>query len=89
MGKRLGIVVISFGLLEQILHLPEGHRVYGLRVTDTLSDTFEVCIEGPSLGELPEGRVIPRVRYEVSVTEDPELVRTRTFVGKFIEETRG
>jgi hypothetical protein len=85
MSRRAGIVSVSLGLLGEILHLPEGHRVIAVRpCADAFGDTTEIAVEGPSLPEVPEGAVIPRVQYVVSVTEEPELVRSRTFSGKFI-----
>lgn len=87
MGDRIGIIVVNHGLLEQLLRLPEGHRIRGLRLTDNFSDTFEIAVEGPSLPErLLPGDVIPRVTYTVTVSEVDELVPVRKFVGKF-EET--
>lgn len=83
MGK--GILAVSYGLLEQAMHLPEGHRVVGVRQGDNFTDSFEMAVEGPQLPEKAENAVTPRVQYQITVTEDAELVRKRTFVGKFEE----
>lgn len=84
MSKKIGIVVVSYGVIEQALHLPEGHRIVGLRITDSFSDTFEIAVEGQSLPELVEGGAIPRVQYRITVTENrDDLMPSRTFVGKF------
>lgn len=83
MGKRIGIMAVSYGVLEQALHLPEGHRIAGLRLVDSFSDSFEIAVEGPSLLEVAENQAYPRVQFQITVTEGPELVPARTFVGKF------
>jgi hypothetical protein len=82
--RKIGIVKVSFVALESALHLPEGHRIRGLRITDNFTDTFEIAVEGPSFQVTDESEAIPRVQYTVTVTEDREqLVPARTFVGKF------
>lgn len=83
MGR--GILTVSYSCLEQVLHLPEGHKVVGLRQGDNFTESFEIAVEGPQLPEKAENAVAPRVQYQITVTEAEELVRKRTFVGKFEE----
>lgn len=83
MTKRIGIVTVTLGSLDEMLHMPEGHRVVGIRLVDSFSETFEVAVEGPTLPLRGENDVTQRVQYQVSVTEEPELVRKRIFTGKF------
>lgn len=78
------IVTVSYCILEQALHLPAEHRIIGIRLVDTFSDTFEICVEGPSLAAVPEKGVTPRALYTVTVSENrDDLVPSRTYVGKF------
>lgn len=82
MGR--GIVKVSYGVLEQALHLPEDHRIIGIRLVDSFSDTFEICVEGPSLPEVAENASTRSFQYSVTVTEDrDDLVPSRAYVGTF------
>lgn len=81
---RRAIATVSYCILEQALHLPAEHRIIGLRLVDTFSDSFEICVEGPSLVDVLEGEVTPRVQYMVTVSENrDDLVPSRTYVGQF------
>lgn len=81
---RLGIIRVSFGLLEQVLHLPEGHRVRAVRDFEGGLDTFEVCVEGPTLVDVKPGDTTPVVQYQVSVEITDDLEMKKTFTGKFL-----
>ena len=82
MTSRIGIVTITFALLDDMLHLPKEHHVVGIRAVDT-GEVFEIAVQGPTLPLRKHGEVTPRVQYQVSMTEEPELVRKRVFTGKF------
>jgi hypothetical protein len=84
MSDRIGVVKMTYGFIEQAMHLPEGYRICGVRSADGFTDTIELAIEGPSMPERKAGEVPVCVRYLVTVKEDPnDLIPRKTFLGAF------
>lgn len=79
---HLGIARVSLQLLTDILRLPEGHEVIGVRAKrDAVGGEyeFEVLIDGPLMPETGADEITPRVRIMCSVDiGEPELSRKIT-----------
>lgn len=71
--RNRGVLRVGMQFLEQMLHLPEGHRIIAAREADGFTDTIEVLVEGPDLPVVNEGSITPRVNLTVTVTETDEI----------------
>jgi hypothetical protein len=71
------------GFLGDLMHLPEGHRIVAVRMSDSFMDAIDILVEGPTLPVVRACEVAPRVQFLVTVTEDGTMVRERKFEGKF------
>lgn len=82
--RNRGVLRVSLGLLECLLHLPEGHRIVATRPSDGFIDAVDVLVEGPTLPSVAIGQVTPRVQLIVTQVETDTMVRELEMEGKFL-----
>lgn len=63
MGKRQGVIRVTNGLIEELLGLPEGHKIEWVQDCDK---GMKILISGPSLPEVPAGQVTEEVEAIVN-----------------------
>ncbi len=79
--RRRALVLLDEQLIANILGLPEGVRVIGIR-DDFARLGVMVMVEGDSLDPVPEGVEPPRLRGEWEYLADEQRVRyTSPFAG--------
>lgn len=61
--RHYALVPVSFGVLEQLLRLPEECHIVG--VTDSGNRAFDFILESPDVPAVADGQALPRgeVRY--------------------------
>lgn len=78
-AKRVGIVTVSLGMLEQWMRIPAGTHIRDVRSKDGgLNGEFEILVEGAAIPETPLCEVTPHLFCTVTVTE-PKIEFTLRF----------
>ena len=83
---RLGRVLVTYELLEQLLSLPEEATIRRVTNDNLFNRGFEIIVHSPSLSDVADGAEIPLVDYTVTRYEGEFLeadVSSEPFVQGF------